>query len=145
MTNSATVYKSPLHQMTQTTCTCLWNDSSSPTELGYAIDHGAVGATCNPVIVVDVLKREMHLWKDRILELIRSMPTADRARHRVAAGRRVVDQERRAAEADLRCAHGKNGRLSVQTDPRFYRDTAAIVRQAEHFTGLARTSSSRSR
>ena len=36
-------------------------------ELGYAIDHGAVGATCNPVIVVEVLKREMHLWKDRIL------------------------------------------------------------------------------
>src|SRR6185436_5671410 len=32
---------------------------------------------------------------------------------------------------------GKNGRLSVQTDPRFYRDTAAIVRQAEHFAGLA--------
>ena len=80
MTNTATTYKSPLHQMTQTTCTCLWNDSSSPTELGYAIDHGAVGATCNPVIVVDVLKREMPLWRDRILELIRSMPTSPSVR-----------------------------------------------------------------
>ena len=64
MTNTATVYKSPLHQMTQTTCTCLWNDSSSLAELGYAIDHGAVGATCNPVIVVEVLKKEMQFERE---------------------------------------------------------------------------------
>ena len=137
MTNTATVYKSPLHQMTQTTCTCLWNDSSSPTELGYAIDHGAVGATCNPVIVVDVLKREMPLWRDRILELIRSMPTA--GEHDIA-WRLVDEMSIKGAELlkPIFDAHnGKNGRLSVQTDPRFYRDTTAIVRQAEHFAGLA--------
>ena len=52
--------------MTQTTRTCLWNDSASIQELTYAIEHGAVGATCNPVIVVGVLKKEMSLWKDRI-------------------------------------------------------------------------------
>ena len=137
MTNTATVYKSPLHQMTQTTCTCLWNDSSSLAELGYAIDHGAVGATCNPVIVVEVLKKEMHLWKDRILELIRSMPNA--TEHDVA-WKLVDEMSVRSAELlrPIFDAHnGKNGRLSVQTDPRFYRDTDAIVRQAEHFSRLA--------
>jgi transaldolase len=137
MTNTATTYKSPLHQMTQTTCTCLWNDSSSPTELAYSIDHGAVGATCNPVIVVDVLKREMPLWKDRILELIRSMPAA--TEHDVA-WRLVDEMSIKGAELlkpTFDAQKGRNGRLSVQTDPRFYRDTAAIVRQAEHFAGLA--------
>jgi transaldolase len=137
MTNTATVYKSPLHQMTQTTCTCLWNDSSSPTELSYAIDHGAVGATCNPVIVVDVLKREMPLWKDRILELIRSMPSA--TEHDIAW--RLVDEMTIKGAALLKptfdAHNGRNGRLSVQTDPRFYRDSEAIVRQAEHFAALA--------
>ena len=54
-----TSYKSPLHKMTQTTPTCLWNDSASIEELTYSIEHGAVGATCNPVIVVGVLKKEM--------------------------------------------------------------------------------------
>ena len=44
------LFKSPLHQMTQTTPTCLWNDSASIDELTYSIEHGAVGATCNPVI-----------------------------------------------------------------------------------------------
>ena len=56
---AATTYKSPLHEMTQTTPTCLWNDSASIQELTYSIEHGAVGATCNPVIVLGVLKKEM--------------------------------------------------------------------------------------
>lgn len=137
MTRSATEYKSPLHRMTQTTCTCLWNDSSSLQELGYAIEHGAVGATCNPVIVVDVLKKEMHLWKDRIQELIRSMPTA--TEHDIAW--KVVDEMTTKSAELLKpvfdAHNGRNGRLSVQTDPRFYRDTGAIVRQAEHFAQLA--------
>jgi transaldolase len=137
MTDTATVYKSPLHQMTQTTCTCLWNDSSSLAELGYAIDNGAVGATCNPVIVVEVLKKEMHLWKDRILELIRSMPQA--TEHDIA-WKLVDEMSIQGAELlkPIFDAHtGRNGRLSVQTDPRFYRNPDAIVRQAEHFAGLA--------
>ena len=69
-------YKSPLHEMTQTTPTCLWNDSASIEELTYSIEHGGVGATCNPVIVLSVLKKEMALWKDRIRSLIIEMPTA---------------------------------------------------------------------
>ena len=63
MAQSLTAFKSPLHQMTQTTPTCLWNDSASIQELSYSIEHGGVGATCNPVIVVEVLKKEMPLWK----------------------------------------------------------------------------------
>ncbi len=54
----ASAYKSRLHQMTQTTPTCLWNDSASISELKYSLENGAVGATCNPVIVVGVLKKE---------------------------------------------------------------------------------------
>ena len=32
---------------------------------------------------------------------------------------------------------GRNGRLSIQTDPRLFRDTKAIVEQAEEFNRLA--------
>src|ERR1700743_1577207 len=73
---SALQFKSPLFQMTQTTPTCLWNDSASIDELTYSIDHGAVGATCNPSIAVTVLKKEMAVWKPRIHELVREMPQA---------------------------------------------------------------------
>jgi transaldolase len=89
------------------------------------------------VIVVDVLKREMHLWKDRIKELIQTLPTA--TEHEI--GWRLVDEMTVTGAALLKpifdAQNGRNGRLSVQTDPRFYRDPAAILRQADHFAGLA--------
>jgi transaldolase len=59
-------FKSPLYQMTQTTGTCLWNDSAAEAELAYAIDNGAVGATCNPVIAVEVVKKELMHWSELI-------------------------------------------------------------------------------
>jgi transaldolase len=137
VTVTATTYKSLLHQMTQTTPTRLWNDSASVQELTYALEHGAVGATCNPVIVVEVLKKEQAYWKERIQQLIHEMPTA--TEHDIAW--KVVDELTIRGAALLRpvfdAQGGKYGRLSVQTDPRFYRDTDAIVRQAVHFAGLA--------
>ena len=52
---SVTTYKSPLHETVSTTPTDVWNDSCSVEELTYAIEHGAVGATSNPTIVLQVL------------------------------------------------------------------------------------------
>ena len=75
-------YKSPLYEMTQATPTCLWNDSASIQELTYSIEHGAVGATCNPVIVLGVLKKEMNFWKDRIREIIDEWPRPRKIRSR---------------------------------------------------------------
>ena len=131
------LFKSPLQQMTQTTPTCLWNDSASLEELTYSIEHGAVGATCNPVIAYSMLKREMHLWRTRILELIAEMATATEDQ----IGWRVIEEMSATGAALLEPtfhAHaGRNGRLSIQTDPRFYRNTEAILEQATRFSQLA--------
>ena len=67
-------WKSPLYQMTQTTPTCLWNDSASTSELMYAIDNGAVGATCNPVIVLTVVRQEMSKWMPHLARAHRGEP-----------------------------------------------------------------------
>jgi transaldolase len=131
-------YKSLLHEMTQTTPTCLWNDSASVKELNYSIEHGAVGATCNPVIALEVLKKEMDLWRDRIDCLIRKeMPAA--TEDQIAW--KVVEEISAKGAGLLKPIFdqhaGRNGRLSIQTDPRFYRDPQAIVEQAVHFSRLA--------
>ena len=130
MNKVAATYKSPLHEMTQTTPTCLWNDSASVQELTYSIEHGAVGATCNPVIVLGVLKKEMHLWKDRIRQLLEEMPVATENQ----IGWKLVEEISANGANLLRPIFerhkGKNGRLSIQTDPRFYRNTNAILEQA---------------
>jgi len=130
-------WKSPLHEMTQTTQTCLWNDSAGIPELQFAIAHGAVGATCNPVIAHGVLKAQLAEWHPRIEAFTRSMPFATEDE----IGWAAVEELSIAAAALLKPAfdahNGRNGRLSIQTDPRFYRDPAAIVRQATRFDRLA--------
>jgi transaldolase len=130
-------YKSPLHEMTQVTPTCLWNDSASLQELRYSIEHGAVGATCNPVIVVGILKKEMGLWKDRIRELVDERPalTEDQIAWRLVADISVKGASLLKPIFDAE--RGKNGRLSIQTDPRLYRDSQALVTQAKYFNQLA--------
>lgn len=62
--------------MTQSTPTCLWNDSASIREVTYSIEQRAVGTTCNLVIVLGVLKQEMAAWKDRIRSLIKCNPAS---------------------------------------------------------------------
>jgi transaldolase len=135
--DSAVSWKSPLHQMTQTTPTCLWNDSADIDELRFAIEHGAVGATCNPVIAHTVLKTRLAEWRSRIRQLIESHPTATEDE----IGWAAVEQLSTDAAALLVPAFenhkGRNGRLSIQTDPRLYRDPDAILRQAQHFNRLA--------
>ena len=133
----AAAYKSPLHKMTQTTPTCLWNDSASIQELTYSIENGAVGATCNPVIVLGVLKKEMHLWKDRIESLISERPRATEDEIAWQLVREVSIKGAELLKPIFDAQRGKNGRLSVQTDPRLYRDSKAIVDQAMEFNRLA--------
>lgn len=130
-------YKSPLHQMTQETPTCLWNDSASIHELSYSMDHGAVGATCNPVIALGVLKKEIARWKPSILELIKQSPAAteDEIAWQLVKAMSVEAAALLAPIFDFH--HGRNGRLSIQTDPRLFRDSQAMVQQAVEFDRLA--------
>jgi transaldolase len=131
-------FRSRLHQMTQTTPSVLWNDSCSIQELSSSIEtNGAVGATCNPVIVLSVLKKEWNLWKDRISQIIHEMPEATDEQ---VAWQLVQEISQKAAALLVPAfeqSKGRNGRLSIQTNPKLYRNSKAIVDQAERFAGLA--------
>lgn len=130
--------QSPFIGMSDTTSTVLWNDSADPRELRASIGWGAVGATCNPVIALSALKADQALWSERIRRYAQEHPTATED----AIGWAMVEQLSIDAAELLEPAfdryRGVNGRLSIQTDPRFYRDTAALTEQATHFAGLAR-------
>jgi transaldolase len=130
----AVTYKSPLHEMSATTPTDYWNDSCAIDELTYGIEHGAVGATTNPVIVVDVLKKAYGEWRGRIQDLIRERPTG--SEDDVAWA--LIDEMATKAAALLlptfERSGGQKGRLSMQTSAKYYRDARAMVDQAMHFT-----------
>ena len=63
----------------------------------------------------------------------RRAPHRDGGRDRLGDGPAAVGRGGRAAGAGVRAVRGVNGRLSIQTDPRLYRDTAAMVDQAVEF------------
>lgn len=123
--------------MVVTTDTDLWNDSCAASELQYAIDNGAVGATANPVIVGDVLRKELERWEPTIKQLIADNPTATEDD---IAWRLTEAMSVKAAALLLPVferEEGRQGRLSVQTNPQYFRNTDLIVAQAEHLAGIA--------
>ncbi|HJR78768.1 MAG TPA: transaldolase family protein [Anaerolineales bacterium] len=130
-------FKSKLHQMTMEYATEYWNDSCSEEELTYAISHGAVGATSNPTIVHAVLKKELHLWRDRIHALIRENPTWSETEVTWKLFEEMAVYGAKFLIPAFEKYQGKKGRLSIQTNPALYRDAAAITEQAVHFNSLA--------
>jgi transaldolase len=101
------------------------------------VANGAVGATTNPTIVLGVLKKELAIWREPLQRIIEVNPTWTEIE---VAWRLIEEMALKGAEV-LRPIFereaGRKGRISVQTNPAFYRNAEAIVAQAMHFHGLA--------
>ncbi len=131
---------SDMSPMKKTVSICdmeIWNDSCSVEELNYAIEHGASGATTNPVIVLNVLKQEMHLWEGRIREIIKEMPAASE----VEVAWKLIEEMAVKGAGLLKpvfdASKGKKGRISIQTNAQLYRNAEAMTEQAIKFSKLA--------
>jgi transaldolase len=106
-------------------------------DLRFSIEHGAVGATCNPVIAHTVLKSHLAEWQPRMAALARAMPAASEDEIAWAAVEQLSIDAAKLLEPAFEAHNGRNGRLSIQTDPRLYRDPVRIVEQAQRFALLA--------
>ena len=134
---SKTNFKSPLHETVSTTVTDFWNDSCSIGELTYAIEHGAVGATSNPTIVVDVLRLEWDSWAARIHQLINDNPTWTEEDVTWKVFEEIGMKGAELLMPIFEREKGLKGRLSIQTNPANYRNAKKMVEQAVHFHQLA--------
>src|SRR4051794_40726551 len=126
----------PLLTMTRTTPTRLWNDSADPGELSAAIGWGAVGATANPVIALAALRSDGPRWRERLLALAAEHATATESELGWLAVEELSVTAAALLEPAFRASGGRDGRLSIQTDPRLWRDPERLVAQAVHFDGL---------
>jgi transaldolase len=79
----------------------------------------------------------METWKPQIVKLVADMPVAteDEIAWKLAEKLSIKAAELLKPIFDQH--QGRNGRLSIQTDPRFFRSPAALVEQAVHFSQLA--------
>ncbi len=132
-----TATSSPLHRTVIETATDIWNDSCAVDELEYAIANGAVGATANPTIVSDVWKADPGRWRATTRDLAGQNP----AWTEVDLAWAIVEAMSLEAAPLLRPAFerfaGRQGRLSVQTNPTFWRTPDQMLAQGVHFDGLA--------
>lgn len=114
-----------------------WNDSCAVEELTWAIERGAVGATTNPTIVLQVLQQELPRWDKRIQAMVAGNPSWDEAR----LTWRLVEEMAREGAALLQPVFeregGRKGRLSAQTNPVLYRHAAAMADHAVRLSQLA--------
>ncbi len=128
---------SPLGRTIATTATDIWNDSCAVDELEYAISYGAVGATANPTIVTDVWKGDPAYWRDRVRILANERSNATEIDLAWAI---VEEMSVRAAPLLLpafEASGGRQGRLSMQTDPTFFRAYDRMLAQGVDFVALA--------
>jgi transaldolase len=128
---------SPLGRTIATTATDIWNDSCAVDELEYAVSYGAVGATANPTIVADVWRADPGHWKGRVRALAAERAEATEADLAWAI---VEEMSLRAAPLLLpafEASGGRQGRLSMQTDPTLFRSFDRMLAQGEHFASLA--------
>jgi transaldolase len=127
---------SPLQQ-TAATATDIWNDSCAVDELTYAIEHGAVGATANPTIVHDVWKKDPKRWAGRVRELMAAHPTDNEAHLAWTIVEEMSREGAQLLEPEFRRSGGRQGRLSMQTNPTFWRSPEPMLGQGIHFTTVA--------
>jgi transaldolase len=128
---------SPLGRTISTTPTDIWNDSCDMEELAYAISFGAVGATANPTIVMNVFRNAPEFWRHRLARLAVEQPEAtevDLASHLVEE---MSIRAARLLEPAFEASGGVAGRLSIQTDPTLFRSTDRMLAQAVRFDTLA--------
>lgn len=128
----------PLLEAARNFPTALWNDSADLDELRQSIAFGGVGATCNPVIGYTTISKHKDIWGPRIKAIAAANPTWGESQIGWQAIKDMSVEAAALLEPIFDEQNGRNGRLSVQTDPRFHRDAKALADQAEEFHNLAR-------
>jgi transaldolase len=128
---------SPLARTVAETATDIWNDSCAVDELEYAIAFGAVGATANPTIVHDVWKKDPAHWRARTRAIAENNPSATEIDIAWAVVEEMSTTGARLLEPTFVRHAGRKGRLSMQTNPTFWRTPDRMLEQGVHFSSLA--------
>ncbi len=133
----ATSTASPLQRTASEFPTEYWNDSCNESELRYAMENGAVGATTNPTIVGTVMQQEYETWAPRVREIAAANPTWTDQQISWQVIEEMAVRGWKMLEPLYQQSHGQRGRLSIQIDPTLNRSPERMIEQARHFETLA--------
>lgn len=124
-------------QLTSETITDFWNDSCNYKELTEAVAEGAVGATSNPVIVCNFIKQEPALFADIIDELIAENQEDSEDEIAWKLVKKIGIKAAKILEPVFKKNNGMKGRLSLQINPKYYRNKNKMVEHAKELAAIA--------
>lgn len=117
-----------------------WNDSCSYEELKDAIENGASGATTNPVIVLNVLKNELPQWDETIKEVVLKNPTATEDEIAWIIIKLLGEKAGSLLYPQFKESNGQRGRISFQTNAKFYRNKEKMISQGIELSNVIENS-----
>lgn len=117
--------------------TDIWMDSCGEEELNYGLERGISGATSNPTIICGVIAKELSLWEPRIREMAREHPEATEDDLAWMLMYEISALRSQKLLPVFRAHKGKKGRLSTQTNAKYYRDADRLLAQALEIHSLA--------
>jgi transaldolase len=89
------------------------------------------------VIALAALRADGPRWRGRLTELAAEHPCGTESELGWLAVEELSVAAAALLEPSFTASGGRDGRLSIQTDPRLWRDPDRLVEQAVHFDGLA--------
>jgi len=124
--------------MSQTTPTMFWNDNCAPEDIKFAIEHGCVGATTNPVIVGQVLEADLDTYVPVIKEFIAQNPFSTEDEIAWLVNEKMAVDGAKLLYPIFMETGGRTGFISIQTNTKYYKNYEKLAAQAKHFSGLAK-------
>lgn len=116
--------------------TKFWNDSCDINELSYALENNCVGATTNPIIVKNVLANNLKNYEASIIGVIRSNPNLTEDEVAWIIIEKLAIEGAKKLEPIFNPLTGE-GRISIQTNTKYCKNSELLTKQALYFATLA--------
>ena len=126
--------KNYLEWLSSQTPTAWWHDSGDPSELEQGKAWGAVGATTNPVLVLQALRKNGECCSSNLKEIDQSTPPQQKAQ---LLTRAVVRNAAGLFERMYNESKRQRGYVCAQLDPALAADRDAMIEMAKHFSAWA--------
>jgi len=114
-----------------------WNDSNDHVELQHAYNEGAVGATSNPVITLNSVKSHPGVWNPVIDTMIMENSSATEDEILWLLMDKVGRKAAKILLPVYENTNGEKGKLSLQVNPKYYRNAEAMFEQGKYLASLA--------
>ena len=127
--SNSTPQDSYLQWLANETATAWWHDSANLDELAFGMQHGAVGATINPILVSNAIKAHPEKWR----QLSQSLASSGDDERIEEITKAVISEVAQRLQPIYERTGRVHGYACAQVDPAKAADRDAMIQMARRF------------